>query len=59
MLQRLKRRENAQSMRRVNYIKEPEEEEENISEKEFEEDEEQLILRVDGEEPNNSTRRKG
>ena len=43
MQMRLKKKENTQSMRRVNYI------EESNDEKESEEDEEQLVLRVDGE----------
>ena len=41
MMQRLKNRDNTKSMRRVNYIEESEEEESG-------EDEEQLVLRVDG-----------
>ena len=44
-LQRLKSRENAQGMRRVNYIDEAEEEEE----EESEEEEEQLVLRANEE----------
>ena len=44
MMQRLKKRDNDKKMRRVNYIEE-------FDEEEFEEHEEQLVLRVDGERP--------
>ena len=43
-MNRLKKKDNSQSMRRVNYIKESEDEDESE-----EEDEEQFVLRVDGE----------
>ena len=42
MQMRLKKKENTQSMRRVNYIEESDDESES-------EDEEQLVLRIDGE----------
>ena len=43
MMNRLKKKENSQSTRRVNYIEESEDEDESVP------DAEQLVLRVDGE----------